>query len=143
MGLFKKAYVNVTTGIDSILITHDVKKAASEAGISLGLVQIFAPHANLGLALLENDPSLLEAYKKWIELQIPASDEKRPDRKSGSGRNYAHLRAQLLNSSISIPFAEGKLQLGPWQEVYLFDFDDKLARREYFILVNGEAPAKQ
>ncbi len=143
MGLFKKAYANVSSGIDSILITHDVKRAASEANVTLGIVQVFVPHANSALALIENEASVIEAYKKWIEVQVPVIDEKRPERKSGSGRNHAHLQAQLLKQSISIPFADSKLQLGPWQEVFLFDFDDKAGRREYFILVSGESPAKQ
>jgi len=144
MGLFRKAYANLSAGMDAVLITHDVKRAANEAGLSLGLVQIFVPQGCSGLALLENDPSLLQNFKKWIESQVPATAEKRPDRKSGSGRDYAHMRAQILGQSLSIPFAEGKLQLGPWQEVFLFDFDDKVVRREYFILVTGEAPsAKQ
>lgn len=143
MGLFRKAYVNVTSAIDSLLITQDVKRVANEANLSLGIIQVFVPNATSGLALLENDPKIFEDYKKWIETQIPANNEKRPERRSGSGRNFAHLRAQFLAPSLSIPFAESKLQLGSWQEVVLFDFDDKISRREYFILATGESAASE
>ncbi len=139
MGLFRKAYVNVTTGLDSIVVTHDVKKVAAEANLNFGFIQVFVPNATSGLALLENDPKIFEDLKKWIELQVPASNEKKPERRSGSGRNFVHLRAQCLGQSVVIPFAEGKLQLGNWQEVIFFDFDDKVTRREYFILASGES----
>jgi len=139
MGLFRKAYVNVTAGVDSVLVTHDVKRVAAEAALSLGIIQVFVPNTTSGLAILENDPKLFEDYKKWIESQVPVSQEKRPERRSGTGKNFAHLRAQFFSSSLSIPFAEGKLQLGAWQEIVFFDFDDKVTRREYFILAMGES----
>ncbi|EKD42801.1 MAG: hypothetical protein ACD_73C00014G0001, partial [uncultured bacterium] len=63
--------------------------------------------------------------------------------KSGSGHKQSHIRAAMLHSSIVIPIKDGKLLLGPWQEVIVVDFDDKVGRREINIHVLGEAAAKK
>ncbi len=141
MAVFRKAYVNVTSQIDISVISHDIKRVVTEANLPAGMVQILIPSGTSAVAMLENDPKIYEDYKKWIENQIPATSEKRPDRRSGSGRNYAHLRAQLVGHSLQLPVFEGKLQISPWQEILFFDFDDKPGRREYFILVAGEMAA--
>lgn len=143
MGLFKKAYVNVSASTDAIVITPDVKRTLQEANLNIGIIEVFSPNTTSAIAILENDPKVFEDYKKWIESQVPASNEKRPERRSGTGRNFAHLRAQCLNTSITIPVADSKLQLGSWQEIVFFDFDDKIARREYFILATGESAAAE
>lgn len=135
MGLFRRCYANVTAQIDTLIVSHDVKKVFAEANVESGLLQVFLPIGTAGVAILENDPKIYEDYKKWVESQVPATNEGRPDRRSGSGRNYAHLRAQLVGHSVQIPIAERKLQMSPWQEVIVFDFDDKIGRREFFISV--------
>ncbi|MFO1518934.1 MAG: secondary thiamine-phosphate synthase enzyme YjbQ [bacterium] len=138
MATFRRGYANVTANIDTLVITHDVKRAFSESNLQAGIVLVFMPIGSTGVTLLENDPKIHEDFKKWIETQVPATTEKRPDRRSGSGRSFAHLRAKLVGYSVQIPVAEGKLQMSPWQEVVLYDFDDKIGRREFFILVTGE-----
>ena len=137
MPLFRKGYVNVTEKTDIVVISHDIKRAVTEAKVSQGIVQVFTPLSTTAVALLENDPQIHQAFKQWVEQQIPATSEKRPDRRSGTGRNYAHLRAQIVGHSLQLPIAESKLQIGAWQEVLFFDFDDRIGRREFYLLVQG------
>lgn len=143
MAIFRRSYANVTANIDTLVISHDVKRAVSEANAAHGLAVVFVPAGTTGIAVLENDPKIYEDYKKWVENQVPATQEKRPDRRSGTGRNFAHLRAQLVGHSTVIPIAEGKLQIGAWQEIVLFDFDDKVGRREFFIQILAEGGQAQ
>lgn len=143
MIFLRNYYVNTTVKTDVLLVTHDVKRAVRESGVPSGLVTVFIPGATAGVAILENDPKIHEEYKKWVEAQVPADSGPRPSRRSGSGRNDAHLRASLVGLSVSIPLMDGKLMLGAWQEVVLFDFDDnKVCRREITIQVLGEGAAK-
>ncbi|MCC6272438.1 MAG: YjbQ family protein [Deltaproteobacteria bacterium] len=143
MIFLRNYYVNTTAKTDVLLITHDVKRAIRESGVPSGLVTVLIPGATAGVALLENDPKIHEELKKWVETQIPAETGPRPNRRSGTGRNDAHLRAALIGLSLSIPLQDGKLMLGAWQEVVLFDFDDnKVGRREITIQVMGEGAAK-
>ncbi len=143
MIFLRNYYVNTTAKVDVLLITHDVKRAVRESGIQTGLITILIPGGTAGVALLENDPKIHEDLKKWVETQVPADPGPRPSRRSGSGRNDAHLRAALIGVSVGIPLMDGKVMLGAWQEVVLYDFDDsKVTRREITIHIIGEGPAK-
>lgn len=142
MIFIKNYYVNVSEKVDVLLVTHDVKRAVGESGIASGLVTVLVPGATAGVIILEHDPKIFEDYKQWVEKQIPVPAEIRPSRRSGSGRNAAHVRAALVGLQISIPLDAGKLQLGPWQEVVLYDFDDKIGRRELTIQIMGDGPKK-
>jgi len=143
MIFLRNYYVNTTQKTDVLVVTHDVKRAVREANVPSGVVHILIPGATAGIAILEGDPKIYEEYKNWVEAQIPSSGGARPVRRSGSGRNDAHIRAALVGTSLSIPLQDGKLMLGAWQEVVLFDFDDsKVGRREFTIQVMGEAAGK-
>ena len=142
MFFLRNYYVNTTANLDTLVISHDIKRAVRESNILSGLVTILVPGATAGLVILENDPKIYEEYKAWVERQIPLTKSPRPSRRSGTGRNEAHLRAALVGVSLSIPLQDGKLMLGAWQEVVLFDFDDKVGRREICIQISGEGASK-
>ena len=132
-------YVNSTAKTDIHLITHDVKRALRESGVQNGTVVVLIPGGSAGVTLLEEDPKIHEALKEWLEAQFPTTEGARPSRRSGSGRNSAHLRAALVGVQLCIPVQNGKLMSGLWQEVVLFDFDDKMGRREITIQILQEA----
>lgn len=138
MVFLHRAYVNVTLATDVIVISHDVKRALLESKISGGIAQVFIPYGTAAVTILENDPSLFQEYKNWVESQIPATQDQRPKRRSGTGRNYAHLRAGCVGQSVQIPVYESKLQMSPWQEVVFFDFDDIISRKEIYIVLTGD-----
>lgn len=146
-----KAYFNSTKAIDVFNATHDVKRGLRESQVLHGLLTVFSPGSTAGIALLENDPKVHGELKDLISSFVMggegaspgASPGARPVRKSGSGSSEAHLRGALLSQSISIPIKDGKLLMGAWQEVIVFDFDDKIGRREILIHVMGEGEEKK
>lgn len=142
MSFLRNYYVNSTAKTDIHLITHDVKRALREAGAQEGTVIILIPGGGAGVTLMEEDPKIHEAYRDWIEAQIPQTEGARPNRRSGSGRVSAHLRAALVGLQLAIPVQDGRLMSGNWQEVVLFDFDDKVGRREITIQVISGGGAK-
>lgn len=137
------SYLNSTSGMDILNATHDVKRALRESQILNGVVTVFLPGSACGVALLENDPKVQEGVRDLTVSFIPNSGEVRPVRKSGTGRVEGHLRGALLSQSVQIPVKDGRLLLGPWQEVVVFDFDDKGGRREVVIHVMGEGPPEK
>ena len=137
------AYLNATKGIDILNTTVDVKRAVRESRVLNGLVTVMLPGSTAGVAVLENDAAIQGELKKLIASLVPDPQGPRPSRKSGSGHAEAHLRAGFLARSVSIPVKDGKLLLGPWQEVLVFDFDDKVGRREVCIHVMGEGAEKK
>jgi len=137
------AYFNSTSGVDTFNVTHDVKRALRDAGSQDGLLTVYIPSSTAGVVVLENDNDIKEAFKQFIVSQVEESSAARPVRKSGSGNNEYHMRAALLNRSVVIPIKDGKLLLGPWQEVIVYDFDSKVGRTEVQIHVLGEGAAKK
>jgi secondary thiamine-phosphate synthase enzyme len=131
-------YVPATAKVEIRVITSEVKQAIRESGVQNGVLTVVIPGATAGVILLEGDPKIHEEYLKWVQAQIPESTGDRPNRRSGSGRNSAHLRAAMVGVQLTLPLASGKLMCGPWQEVVLLDFDDKAGRREITIQILGE-----
>lgn len=138
MMFLRNYYVNSTAKTDIHLITHDVKRAVRESEIKNGTLTLLIPGATAGVALLEEDPKIHEAYKEWVENQIPEGQGKRPNRRSGTGKASAHLRAALIGLSLTLPVQDGRLMTGSWQEIVLYDFDDKIGRREITIQILGD-----
>jgi secondary thiamine-phosphate synthase enzyme len=134
-------YIPSTAKVDFRVITNEVRQAIRESALQNGVLTILLPGATAGVTLLEGDSKIHEAYLQWIQAQIPESEGPRPTRRSGSGRDSAHLRAALVGAQLTLPLQDGKLMSGPWQEVVLFDFDDKVGRREITIQILGEGKA--
>lgn len=133
-----KTYFNTTAKVDFFNATHDVKRALRESKVQNGVVTILVPGATAAILLLENDPTIHENVRDLVVSFVPKEGVTRPERRSGSGRLSSHLQAALLPKSISILVQEARLMIDAWQEVIVFDFDDKVARREVFIQVMGE-----
>lgn len=138
MIFLRNYYVNTTAKTDILLITHDVKRALRESGITNGSLTILVPGGTAGVTLLEEDKKIHEEFRNMIENQVPGSEGPRPNRRSGSGRNSAHLRAALVGLNLVLPVQDGKLMIGHWQEVVLYDFEDRPGRREFSIQASGE-----
>ncbi|MBI4411181.1 MAG: YjbQ family protein [Deltaproteobacteria bacterium] len=137
------AYLNATKGTDILNATVDVKRALRESQVVNGMVTVFLPGGTAGVVILENDAAIQKEYRELIASFVSDPKAPRPARRSGSGHNEGHLRAAFLSRSVAIPVKDGKLLLGPWQEVLVFDFDDKVGRREVCIHVMGEGAEKE
>lgn len=131
----KNYYLNSSAKTDIHLLTHELKRAVQESGTPDGLAVILVTGGTAGVALLEEGQEIHEAYRDLIEAQVPVGEGNRPTRRSGSGAMHAQLRAALVGAQVSVPVQGGRPMLGNWQEVVLFDFDDKIGRREISIQV--------
>lgn len=142
MAFTQRIYLNSSAQIDLFTITHDVHRVVSEAGIKNGLVTVVVPLSDGGVTVLENDPAIHRALRDLIVQLVPEQVGKRPDRRSKTGPLYAHLRALLLGSTLTCPIIAGALGLGHWQEIVVYDFDTRVARRECIIHVIGDGEPK-
>jgi len=133
-------YLNSTAGVDLLIATHEAKRAIRDSGVKNGLLTLLVTNGSAGVALLENDAKLIERFKDFIVRLVPEPEKKpaRPSRRSGSGHDFAHLRAALVGSNVSLPIKDSKLVMGAWLDVVVLDFDDKIGRREITIQITGE-----
>jgi secondary thiamine-phosphate synthase enzyme len=107
-------------------ITAQVAAEAGRAGARNGAVVVFVPHTTAGVTINENaDPSVRADIKLALERLVPESLLFT----HLEGNADAHVKASLMGSSVTVPLADGRLQLGTWQGVYFAEFDGPRRRR--------------
>lgn len=120
-------------------ITPRIETAVAEAGIRLGLCHIFVQHTSASLVIQENaDPSARRDIETYFDALVPENDPAYTHTTEGSDDMPAHLRTTLTSTSELLPVADGRLQLGIWQGVYLFEHRRRPHVRRLIVHVWGE-----
>jgi secondary thiamine-phosphate synthase enzyme len=120
-------------------ITKRVQEAVAETGFRAGTVTVFIKHTTAAVMIIEDEPGLRTDTKAvWDRLIPPDHRWEHNTRNPGEDNAHSHLRAQMLNPSVTIPFAEGALLLGTWQQLAVVDFDTRARKRDLVIQVIGE-----
>jgi len=114
-------------------VTEEIKKIVEKSEITDGLCNIFLSATTAGLMINESEMMLFEDLKNFFK--NIADESKIYQHQSNS---FSHLRAGLLKPDITIPITDGKLVLGTWQTVLLFEFDVTDRKRELIVTVIGE-----
>ena len=120
-----------TKGFTNIIdITDRVQKMTDESGLNEGNVLVFVSGSTAGLTTIEYEPGLLKDYPAFFELIIPSGKRYHHDDTWHDGNGYAHVRASLQGCSLTVPFKDGELLLGTWQQIILIDFDNTPRERK-------------
>jgi secondary thiamine-phosphate synthase enzyme len=128
-----------TTGNGEVLdITGNVSEAVRSSGLASGIVTVFAPGATAGVTTIEFEPGLVEDIDEMFERVAPRNREYHHNLRWHDGNGHSHVRASLLGPSLTVPFTDGKLILGIWQQIVLVDFDNKERDRDMVCQVMGE-----
>ncbi len=100
-------------------VTAEVKDLVAKSGVRSGLCVVFCPHTTAGITINENsDPDVRADFLFALERAVPNSGFKHSE-----GNSDAHVKASMVGSSATLVIADGKLQLGRWQAIYLCEFD--------------------
>ena len=127
-----------TRGQDLIEITRDVAAVVSAAGISTGLCTIFCRHTSASLVIQENaDPDVRRDLLAFFKRLVPEGDPLYVHTLEGPDDMPAHVKSALTQSSLSVPVANGRMMLGTWQGIYLFEHRRAPHRREVVVHVIG------
>ena len=119
-------------------LTSKVTDLVNETKLSVGTVTVFVPGSTAGITTIEFESGVIEDLKKAIERLAPQNIHYDHDARWGDGNGFSHVRAALLGPSLSVPFTQGKLQLGTWQQIILIDFDNRSRHRQVVIQIVGE-----
>lgn len=122
---------------DIIDITDDVRSVISSAKFVEGNALIFAGGATAGITTLEYEPGLLKDYPKFFEQIIPSSSNYLHNETWNDGNGHSHVRAALQGASFTVPFDEGNLLLGTWQQIVFIDFDNRSRTRNITVQIIG------
>jgi secondary thiamine-phosphate synthase enzyme len=101
----------------------------NNAGLAHGLVHLFIPGSTAALTTIEYEAGVVNDLRAAIERLFPQNLPYEHDRRWGDGNGYAHVRAAFFKPSLTIPLADGHLELGTWQQIVLLDFDNRPRRR--------------
>ena len=124
---------------DIIDITADVAGILKKAGLKNGIVNIFVPGATGAITTVEYEPGLIADLKAAFEKLAPRQGKYAHNERWNDGNGFSHVRASLLGPSITVPFTDGGLILGTWQQIIFIDFDNKPRSRKITVQIMGEA----
>lgn len=121
---------------DFINITHELEKALDEARIQEGMVLASAMHITAGVYINDAEDGLIADIEEWLEKLAPYRPEYR-HHQTGETNGDAHLKNLLIGHQVIVPVTKGKLDLGPWQQIYYAEFDGQ-RRKRVLVKVLGE-----
>jgi len=128
-----------TVGFSDIKdVTSQVAEIVRKHKMKDGTVTVFVPGATAGVTTIEFEPGLQRDFPLLFERLAPEDMKYHHDMTWHDGNGFSHVRASLLGPSLTVPFADGKLTLGTWQQIILVDFDNKPRRRRIVIQAMGE-----
>lgn len=123
---------------DIVDITEAIAGKIQAAGISSGVVTAFVPGSTAALTTIEYEPGLLADLPELFERIVPSNVSYQHDKTWHDGNGFSHLRAALVGPDINIPFVNGQLQLGTWQQVVFLEFDNRPRDRKVILQIIGE-----
>ena len=109
-------------------ITEDVTDVVERSGIAEGMVLVSAMHITAGVFVNDAESGLLADIDEWLEGLAPYRDDYRHHR-TGETNGDAHLKNLLVHHQVILPITGGRLDLGPWQQVYYAEFDGQRPKR--------------
>jgi secondary thiamine-phosphate synthase enzyme len=127
-----------TRGKGTYDITPQVERLLSESGIRTGLVTVFVQHTSASLVIYENaDPTARADLHRYFEDLVPEDHPGLVHTAEGPDDSTSHLKMALTRTSESVPVAEGRLTLGTWQGIYLFEHRNAPHRRTITVCLLG------
>lgn len=123
--------------MDIIDITDNVAQALQKSGIKSGVVTVFVPGSTASVSTIEYEPNLIDDFKRIMEKLVPSNVKYKHTETWGDDNGKSHCRATLMGPGITVPFSNGKMLLGTWQQIVLIDFDVPPRTREVVIQIMG------
>ncbi len=125
--------------MDFINITPQVEAAVAKSGVQEGLVLINAMHITASVFINDDEPGLHEDYKRWLEELAPfdPSPSRYHHNRTGEDNGDAHHKRQIMGREVVVAITDGKLDFGPWEQVFYGEFDGHRPKR-VLIKIIGE-----
>jgi len=121
---------------DLINITPKVEEVVRAAGIREGLCLVSAMHITAGIWVNDDEQGLWQDFWEWVETLAPSGRDYQHHR-TGEDNGDAHLKRTLVHHQVMLPVTEGRLDLGPWEQVFYAEFDGR-RRKRVVVKVIGE-----
>jgi len=121
---------NVKTRRAFVNITSDISKLVTKSKIKEGLCLVNAMHITASVFINDNEGGLLHDYEKWLEELAPHTPTSQYEHNdTGEDNADAHLKRQVMGREVIVAITDGKLDFGPWEEIFYGEFDGKRPKR--------------
>lgn len=124
----RRAYVNMTSQVEEALVA---------SGIREGLVLVNAMHITASVFINDNESGLHADFEKWLENLAPEKPHSQYAHNGYEDNADAHLKRQVMGREVVVAVTEGKLDLGPWEQIFYGEFDGK-RRKRALVKIIGE-----
>lgn len=136
--LRRELWFNVPDRRGFINITAEVSEAIKESGVSEGLVLVNAMHITASVFINDDESGLHQDYDKWLERLAPhAPIDQYRHNDTGEDNADAHMKRQIMGREVTVAITEGKLDFGPWEQIFYGEFDGR-RRKRVLIKIIGE-----
>jgi secondary thiamine-phosphate synthase enzyme len=119
-------------------VTRVVARAITECGMQAGIVTVFVVGSTAGVTTIEFESGAIHDVNAVFEEFAPRDGEYEHHLRWGDDNGSSHVRAALLGPSVTIPFRDGELMLGQWQQIAVLEFDTRPRDREIVIQIVGQ-----
>ncbi|NKQ34973.1 MAG: YjbQ family protein [Chloroflexi bacterium] len=123
---------------DVLDITTAVAQAVAAANLTDGTATVFCPSATSAVTTLEYESGCVSDLRRLFDEIVDPNRPYAHNARWGDGNGHSHVRAALLGPSLTVPFVDGRLTLGTWQQIIYVDFDNRTRRRELIVQIIGE-----
>lgn len=128
-----------TKGEDDIVnISEQTSNAVESSEIKNGIITIFVSGSTAALTTIEYEPGLLSDFPKMLERIAPKNIDYEHEQMWHDGNGHSHVRASLVGPSLTVPFSNGSLMLGTWQQIVLLELDTRSRERDLVLQIVGE-----
>ncbi len=117
----RRAFVNITPRVDEVL---------ASSGVREGLCLVNAMHITASVFINDDEPGLHKDYDEWLEALAPhAPIERYHHNRTGEDNGDAHLKRQVMGREVVVAVTEGRLDFGPWEQIFYGEFDGRRKKR--------------
>ncbi|MFH1081541.1 MAG: secondary thiamine-phosphate synthase enzyme YjbQ [Pseudomonadota bacterium] len=134
----KELWFNVPTRRGFVNITDQIEHCLAESGISEGLALVNAMHITASVFINDDESGLHQDYEDWLERLAPHEPvSKYRHNRTGEDNGDAHLKRQIIGREVVVAITGGKLDFGPWEQIFYGEFDGR-RRKRVLVKIIGE-----
>jgi secondary thiamine-phosphate synthase enzyme len=128
---------NIPARMDFENITPRVQEIVKQSGVREGLCLVNAMHITASVFINDDEPGLHQDYKEWLEQLAPHDPGRYRHNRTGEDNGDAHHKRQIMGREVVVAVTEGKLDFGPWEQIFYGEFDGRRSKR-VLVKVIGE-----
>lgn len=118
-------------------VTEIVERLVAEAGVTEGIAVVSLTGSTGAVTTIEYEAGALADLRRALDAIAPAGEDYAHNARWGDGNGFSHVRSALLKPSVALPIADGRLELGTWQQIVVINLDNRPRDREVVAVVVG------